>query len=119
MLLCSNTLPCLPGKRTTWPVEEARRPQHSGLAAGPGLSLGSREATSIWQQVLVGLQAGQTALLQGNGLGRVFALLRAALACEVLALDVPEAVAVVKSAEQGEKRSEDVRVGPPHLLATH
>ena len=63
---------------------------------GPISGVDGGQGAELRQQLRVWVQAGQAALLQGNGLSRVLALLRATLAGEVLAFDVPEAVTIVK-----------------------
>lgn len=67
----------------------------------PGLDLESSgvyggQGAEFRQQLGVGVQSSQATLLQGDGLRRVLALLGATLAGEVLALNVPESVTVVK-----------------------
>ena len=65
-------------------------------SCGPISGVDGGQGAELRQQLRVWVQAGQAALLQGNGLSRVLALLRATLAGEVLAFDVPEAVTIVK-----------------------
>lgn len=48
-------------------------------------------------------QPRQPALLQGDGLGRVFAFLGSTLAGEILALNVPKAISVVEPEDMGKK----------------
>lgn len=63
---------------------------------GPLSGVDRGQGAQLRQQLGVGVEAGQAALLYGNGLCRVLALLRATLAGEIFAFDVPEAIAIVK-----------------------
>lgn len=85
-------------------VKGGEGPAVQGLAARSGLGLQNRQVAGIRQHVLMGLKAGKAALLQGNGLSRMFALLGTTLAREIFAFDVPETVTVVKPADQTRRR---------------
>lgn len=92
-----------------------------GASNGALASRASHHHPAVAPRLRAGLQPSQPALLQRDGLGRVFALLRAALAGEVLALDVPEAVAVVEPADRqaAGQRTASRRDGPKRRGAPH
>lgn len=69
------------------------------LANASGASQHAHPAVCSW--FWTSFQPRQPALLQGDGLGRVLAFFRSALAGEILALNVPKAISVVEPEENG------------------